>query len=143
MYVIVGRFERLPSQGFASSCSSYPRNAILENSSHSFAAFKSRGRCCDDLRRPPLTVRFAGALRNFRFWPVGGPHATFFLRLQMLCEEGHDGSACRSGVVGSRPHPDDSAASTVGKLIIELARSILRVEAVGRALVIAHCCPFA
>src|SRR5207244_4492486 len=65
------------------------------------------------------------------------------LRLQMLCKEGHDGSPCRSRVVGSRPHPDDSATSTVGKLIIELVRSILRVEAVGRAFVITHCCSFA
>ena len=38
---------------------------------------------------------------------------------------------------------DDSATSTVGKLIVELARSILRVEAVGRAFVVAHGCPFA
>ena len=65
------------------------------------------------------------------------------LWLQMLCEEGDDGGPCRNGVVGRRPHFHDAAASTVGKLIIELVRSTLRVEAVGRPFVIAHGCSFA
>src|SRR4029078_5454030 len=74
---------------------------------------------------------------------VAGSERDSRLRLQLFDKEGDDGCSCRSRVAGGRPQSDDFTTSTVSKLIIELARSTLRVEPVGRAFVVVKRCPFA